>query len=69
MRKSMALLAAAALPLTFVACDDSDDDGNIDNPDLDPGEGTGLPEEEDVDVDPGEGTGLPGGEDTGGDDG
>lgn len=63
MRKTLAVLAAAALPLAFVACDDSDDDGNIDNPDVDPGEGTGLPEEEDVDVDPGEGTGLPGGDD------
>ena len=42
MRKGWAILAAAALPFTFAACDD-DDDGNIDNPDLDPGEGTGLP--------------------------
>jgi hypothetical protein len=38
----MAILAAAALPFTFVACDD-DGDGNIDNPDVDPGAGTGLP--------------------------
>lgn len=46
MRKVWAVAAAAVLPLTFVACSDDDDDGNIDNPDLDPGEGTGLPGEE-----------------------
>ena len=64
MRKVWALAAAAALPLTFVACDD-DDDGNIDNPDLDPGEGTGLPGEDDVDLDPGAGSGLPGDDEDG----
>jgi len=45
MRRKLAILAVAALPFTFVACDD-DDDGNIDNPDLDPGDGTGLPGDE-----------------------
>jgi len=44
MRKALAIAAVAALPLTFVACSDDDNDGNIDNPDLDPGAGTGLPE-------------------------
>jgi len=46
MRKAWALAAAAVLPLTFVACSDDDGDGNIDNPDLDPGAGTGLPGDE-----------------------
>jgi hypothetical protein len=43
MKKILAILAATALPLTIAACSDDDNDGNIDNPDLDPGEGTGLP--------------------------
>ena len=43
MRKKLAILAVSALPFTFVACSDDDNDGNIDNPDLDPGSGTGLP--------------------------
>lgn len=47
MRRKLAILAAAALPLTMVACDD-DNDGNIDNPDLDPGDGTGLPGDDTV---------------------
>ena len=63
MRRHLAILAAVTIPLTMVAaCDDSDDD-DIDNPDLDPGEGTGIPGEDsigDTDLDPGEGTGLPG---------
>ena len=58
-RATMMSAALVLLPCSLLACDD-DNDGNIDNPDLDPGEGTGLPEEEDVDLDPGEGTGLPG---------
>ena len=45
MRKKLAILAVAVLPFAAIACDD-DNDGNIDNPDLDPGEGTGLPGEE-----------------------
>jgi hypothetical protein len=62
MRRHLAILAAAAIPLTMVACDDNDD-GDIDTPDLDPGEGTGVPGEgslADTDLDPGAGTGLPG---------
>ena len=47
MRKTLAVLAVAALPVTLVACVD-DDDGNIDNPDLDPGSGTGLPGEDSI---------------------
>jgi hypothetical protein len=47
MRKTLAVLAVAALPLTLIACDD-DDDGNIDNPDIDPGSGTGLPGDDSV---------------------
>jgi len=47
MRRALAIAAVAALPLTFVACSDDDNDGNIDNPDVDPGEGTGLPGDED----------------------
>jgi hypothetical protein len=58
-RKLIAALAVAALPFTAVACGDDDDD-DIENPDLDPGEGTGLPGEGTLDVDPGEGSGLPG---------
>ena len=52
MRRRLAALAVATLPFTVLAaaCDD-DDDGNIDNPDLDPGEGTGLPGEEDEEGD------------------
>jgi hypothetical protein len=48
-------MAIAALPFTLIAasCDD-DGDGNIDNPDLNPGDGTG------VDLDPGSGSGVPG---------
>jgi hypothetical protein len=44
MRRRLAALAVATLPFTVLAaaCDD-DGDGNIDNPDVDPGEGTGLP--------------------------
>jgi len=47
MRKKLAILTVATLPLTMAvaSCDDDDNDGNIDNPDLDPGEGTGLPGE------------------------
>jgi len=42
------MLAAAVLPMSVIACaddDGTDDNGEIDleNPDLDPGEGTGLP--------------------------
>ena len=48
MRKTLAVLAVAALPLTLLACDDDDNDGNIDNPDLDPGGGTGLPGDDSV---------------------
>ena len=47
MRKTLAVLAVAALPLSLIACDD-DNDGNIDNPDLDPGTGTGLPGEDSI---------------------
>jgi hypothetical protein len=55
MRRRVAALAVAALPFTFIAasCDD-DGDGNVDNPDLNPGDGTG------VDLDPGAGSGVPG---------
>jgi hypothetical protein len=55
MRKKLAILAAVALPFTFAACDD-DGDGNIDNPDLDPGGGTGLPGD-DLDNELDDGTG------------
>ncbi len=55
MRRRVAALAVAALPFTFIAasCDD-DGDGNVDNPDLNPGDGTG------VDLDPGAGSGVRG---------
>lgn len=49
MRKKLAVLAVATLPFAVIACDDSDNDGNIDNPDLDPGAGTGLPGDDSVD--------------------
>ena len=48
MRKTLAVLAVAALPLSLIACSDDNNDGNIDNPDLDPGSGTGLPGEDSV---------------------
>ena len=63
MRRQLAILAVTVLPLTFVAACDDDNDGNIDNPDLDPDEGTGIPGDDslaDTDLDPGAGTGLPG---------
>jgi hypothetical protein len=63
MRRQLAILASAALPLTMVAACDDDNDGNIDNPDIDPGDGTGIPGDDslaDTDLDPGAGTGLPG---------
>jgi hypothetical protein len=60
-RKLIAAAAIAALPFAVVACgDDDDDDIDIENPDLDPGAGTGLPGDGTIDLDPGEGTGLPG---------
>ena len=45
MRRKLAILAAATLPLTMVvACgDDDDNDDDIELPDVDPGDGTGLP--------------------------
>lgn len=46
MRRILTVVAAAALlPLTMAACgdDDTDDNGNIEVPDIDPGEGSGLP--------------------------
>ena len=49
MKRKLAILAVAALPLTMVAACDDDNDGNIDNPDLDPGEGTGLPGDNSLD--------------------
>jgi hypothetical protein len=42
-RKKVVLLAAVSLPFMLIACDDSNNDGNIDNPDLNPGSGTGVP--------------------------
>jgi hypothetical protein len=63
MRRRLAILAVAALPLTMVVACDDDNDGNIDNPDLDPGDGTGIPGDNSIsnpDLDPGGGTGLPG---------
>ena len=42
-RRKLVALAAVTLPFVLIACDDSNNDGNIDNPDLDPGGGTGLP--------------------------
>ena len=48
MRKTLAVLAVAALPLSLIACSDDNNDGNIDNPDLDPGSGTGLPGEDSI---------------------
>lgn len=43
MRRKLVALAVVTLPFALIACDDSNNDGNIDNPDLDPGSGTGLP--------------------------
>jgi hypothetical protein len=47
-RKTVAALAVATLPFALLACDDDDNDGNIDNPDLDPGGGTGLPGDDSI---------------------
>jgi len=57
-KHAVVLLSAATFGLVAAGCSDDDDD-TIDatipgNPDLNPGDGTGL------DVDPGEGSGLPG---------
>jgi hypothetical protein len=38
-RRKLVVLAVVALQFILIACDDS----NIDNPDLNPGSGTGLP--------------------------
>lgn len=43
MRRKLAIIAAiTVLPLSMAACGD-DDNGDIETPDLDPGDGTGLP--------------------------
>jgi hypothetical protein len=63
-RKFMASLAAVAmLSGAAIGCSDDDADDDIENPDLDPGEGEGGPGDgtvETPDLDPGEGEGGPG---------